>query len=538
MALACEAVRQTALALQYAHERGLLHCDVKPSNLLLVHPPRTNWDSNALTELADGRPLCVKLLDMGLARRMEDSGEPAENDLDGTPDYMAPERGGGEPIDGRSDLYSLGCTFYHLLTGQPPFPGGDGSAKVLRHRIDSPPSARELRPDLPVAVAAVIERLTARDAADRFATGADVATALDVCLAPTAESRCDPAPSACPPVSSPRRPMRRSALLMLAVILGGMVLGAAARWFRPPHAETPALSSLATLPFIVEGRPGGFASLAEAVAAADDGAVVTIHGPGPYPTPPLTWRGRSLTLRAAPGDRPCLEMAAPAADPWQALLTTDRDLILDGLDLRLQPGVGAGSTGRLICCERAALRLTDCRLSAPTGAGIVHRNGGELTLQACRIETGGTALSVEVGAQTTCKVRIVKTTLAVRDPSAAALALCGAAGESAHGRRGGTDGRHVDGGAGDGLDGPAGRRALHGARQRVLLPRCAFSCAGYADRDGWRRMTTWDGRDNRYHGSGVWLNIDGAAAEVRSLAGWRDLWGGEAGSREEPMAVR
>ena len=95
---------------------------------------RANWDSGALTELGDGRPVTVKLLDMGLARRM---GTPsAADDLDGTPDYMAPERGGGEAIDGRSDLYSLGCTFYHLLTGRPPFSGGAGSAKLLRHRIE------------------------------------------------------------------------------------------------------------------------------------------------------------------------------------------------------------------------------------------------------------------------------------------------------------------------------------------------------------------------------------------------------------------
>ncbi len=150
--LACEAVRQTALALQYAHQRGLLHCDVKPSNLLLVHPPRPRWDSDALVELSDGRrPVLVKLLDMGLARRIGGPDGTAGDDLEGTPDYMAPERGGGDPTDGRSDLYSLGCTFYHLLTGQPPFPGGDWAAKLLRHRLDAPAPVRARRPDLPAA---------------------------------------------------------------------------------------------------------------------------------------------------------------------------------------------------------------------------------------------------------------------------------------------------------------------------------------------------------------------------------------------------
>ena len=224
-ALACEAVRQTALALQYAHERGLLHCDVKPSNLLLVYPPRANWDSDALTELADGRPLCVKLLDMGLARRMEDSGEPLEGDLDGTPDYMAPERG-GEPIDGRSDLYSLGCTFYHLLTGRPPFPGGDGSAKVLRHRIDSLPSVRELRPDLPADVAAVIERPDGPRPGGSLRHGGRRDGGAGRLSRPRAAAEPSRRPRARRP--SPRRPMRSEGYAsLLAVILGGLFLGAA-----------------------------------------------------------------------------------------------------------------------------------------------------------------------------------------------------------------------------------------------------------------------------------------------------------------------
>ncbi len=536
--LACEAVRQTALALQYAHENGLLHCDVKPANLLLAHPPRVHWDSEVLTDLSDGRPVTVKLLDMGLARRMDGIGADAKDDLDGTPDYMAPERGGKEPIDGRSDLYSLGCTFYHLLTGQPPFPGGDGSAKLLRHRIDSARPVRELRPDVPAGVAAVVERLTARAVADRFATAAEAAAALEACLAPTApaaEALHDSAPVPEAPAPSRPWPRRWRTRLMLAVILGGAFLGVVARWWLTPHAATPAPSpAAAALPFVVEGRPGGFATLAEAVAAADDGAVVVVHGPGVYPTPPLAWRGRSLTLRAAPGGRPCLEMAASTTDPWQALLTTDRDLTLEGLDLRAPPGAGHGAVGRLICCERAALLLTDCRLSAPGGAGVVYRNGGELTLRDCRVESGGTAVSVEVGEQKICKVRIIHTTLEVRDPSGAALALWAPEVRKPAAVDVELTGDAITAARATALTAlPAGVRITANGDDFSFRD-ALLSCAGYAGRDGWRRATTWDGRDNRYHSSGVWLNIDGAAADLRDLAAWRELWpGGEVGSQEQ-----
>ncbi len=530
--LACEAVRQTALALQYAHERGLLHCDVKPSNLLLVHP--------------HGRPTTVKLLDMGLTRRMDGIGAAAEDDLDGTPDYMAPERGGEKPIDGRSDLYSLGCTFYHLLTGQPPFPGGAGSAKLLRHRIDTPPPVGELRPDLPAAVAAVVERLTARAAADRFATAAEVAAALEACPpvgrslrerpgdGAASETPREPEASAAPSAPSETRPLAERAAyrlrpLLFGTIVGGLLLGGVARWSLTPHAAAPAPSPAAALPFVVEGRPGGFATLAEAVAAADDGATVTVRGPGVYPTPPLAWHGRSLTVRAAPGARPCLETAAPTADPWQALLTTDGDLTLEGLDLRSPPGMG----GRLICCERAALRLTDCRLSAAGGAGVVYRNGGELTLRDCRIETGGTAVSVEVGDMTTCKVRITHTTLEVRDPSGAALALWAPEVRKPTAVEVELTGDAIAAARATALTAlPAVR--ITARDDDFTFRRALLSCAGYAGSDGWRRTTTWDGRENRYHGSGVWLSIDGAAADVRNLTAWRELWrGGEAGSQEQ-----
>ena len=272
--------------------------------------------------------------------------------------------------------------------------------------------------------------------------------------------------------------------------------------------------------------------MAEAVAAADDGAVVTIHGAGPYPTPPLTRRGGSLTLRAAPDCRPCLEIKAAASDPWQTLLTTDRDLTLQGLDLRSLPNRSAGG-GRLIYCERANLSLIDCRLSAPDGAGIVHRNGGELSLDSCRVETDGTAVSVEVGQKKTCQMRIVNTTLETRAPSGAGLALW--ASEIRQPTTVEVELTSDTFRANRAIALTALPAILHvtGARQRLLLQRRPARLRGYADRQAWRQTTAWEGRDNRYHGSGMWLNFDGRPAEVSNLAAWRDLWrGADLGERE------
>src|SRR5262249_43118788 len=112
--LACEVVRQTCDALIYLRRRGLVHRDVKPPNLILV---------------PDAGSPRLKLIDPGLTCG------PGHDELCGTPDYLAPERGLGAPADIRGDIYSLGCTFYQLLTGRVPYPGGDTTGKMLRHRL-------------------------------------------------------------------------------------------------------------------------------------------------------------------------------------------------------------------------------------------------------------------------------------------------------------------------------------------------------------------------------------------------------------------
>jgi serine/threonine protein kinase/Leucine-rich repeat (LRR) protein len=192
---ACEYIRQAALGLQHAAERGLVHRDIKPANLLLTPDGKT-----------------VKILDMGLARLSETSSEQQstfltqEGVIMGTPDYIAPEQAlHSHTVDIRADLYSLGCSFYQLLTGRVPFPGGALTEKLLRHQLEEPQPVEQLRPDVPPNVAAIVRKLLEKKRDNRFQTPAEVAAALGACgsagLTPAASPT--PVPLADPPVPTP-----------------------------------------------------------------------------------------------------------------------------------------------------------------------------------------------------------------------------------------------------------------------------------------------------------------------------------------------
>jgi WD40 repeat protein len=169
--VACEYVRQAALGLQHLHERGLIHRDVKPANLLLTRP-------------AAGAPAVVKLLDVGMARFQEADGRTAApltrpGDFLGTPDFLAPEQAlDPHAADARSDLYGLGCTWYFLLVGRPPFPGGTFLQTVDRHRTERPVPVDRVRPGVPPPVAALLDQLLAKRPDDRFQSAAELAEAV------------------------------------------------------------------------------------------------------------------------------------------------------------------------------------------------------------------------------------------------------------------------------------------------------------------------------------------------------------------------
>ncbi len=174
---ACELMRRTALGLQCAHESGLIHRDIKPSNLMLSR---------------EGE---VKVLDLGLARfrsaqaAADETADETSHEMTmagqamGTADYMAPEQASdSHSVDIRADIYSLGCTLYRLLAGQPPFDDSSHRSafeKMVAHTREPVPPITQFRTDIPVELLAVLDRMLAKDPNRRFATPIAAAAALE-----------------------------------------------------------------------------------------------------------------------------------------------------------------------------------------------------------------------------------------------------------------------------------------------------------------------------------------------------------------------
>jgi serine/threonine protein kinase len=170
-------VHQALQGLQHIHAQGLVHRDLKPSNMMLIG---SSPDSTLHATL--------KILDIGLGRMLFDETAGAENltsegVLLGTPDYMSPDQARDpRTIDIRSDIYSLGCVLYHLLSGQPPFPDTNIISQMIRHATETPKPLKVFNPAVPDGLQQIVNWMMAKEAAQRYPTPERAAQALQVFL--------------------------------------------------------------------------------------------------------------------------------------------------------------------------------------------------------------------------------------------------------------------------------------------------------------------------------------------------------------------
>jgi serine/threonine-protein kinase len=225
--------REVADALSYAHAHGVIHRDIKPENILLE----------------SGHAIVA---DFGIARAVSAAGSDRLTETGislGTPAYMSPEQAAGsDDLDGRSDLYSLGCVLYEMLAGDPPFTGPTAAGVIQQHITVEPRSITQLRPAVPAGVAEAISRALAKTPADRFNPVGQFAEALG-----TAKDRL--APAAPPRGFFSRAALRWAGLAGVAVIVAVAVWALARGRTGPPPAAAGDTPRIVVLPFANLGRP-------------------------------------------------------------------------------------------------------------------------------------------------------------------------------------------------------------------------------------------------------------------------------------------
>jgi hypothetical protein len=352
---------QTANGLAAAHAQGLVHRDIKPANILL---------ENGVER--------VKITDFGLARAVDDASLSQSGVVAGTPPYMAPEQARGEPVDHRADLFSLGSVLYAMATGQAPFRAA-GAMAVLKRVSDEPARpVRELTPELPDWLAAIIARLHAKDPAQRYQSAEEVAELLGQHLAHLQQPAVAPKSDApMPTTKGGRRRIARRWAMAAAVLL--LVLGALAA------TETTGVTNLRATVIRIFTPDGTLV-----VETDDPGVRVTIEGDGG-----LVITGAGLEeIRLRPGSYKVHADRDGKRVPLERELVSisrgGREVVKVKLENSPAPGAAQAAKGAFVVLaagqERKFDSLAEAVLVASDGDTVEIRGNGPYLVEAIQVD--------------------------------------------------------------------------------------------------------------------------------------------------------
>lgn len=377
--------KQVARGLAAAHDRGLVHRDIKPGNILF-----------------DAETGDVRIADFGLAKHVGTETMTAEGVLTGTPAYMSPEQASDKAIDTRSDLFSLGVVLYQASTGQLPFTA-DSPFVLLDHiRTTSEKPAQQLNPELPNWFSDLVHRLLKKEPENRIPSAQEVVRIFDE------QGGIKPLP------------VQSSTSGWLPVVLVSLLAlgGLAAVWLVQLRNDAIPLTSQSavSMGFSVNGSSTLLNSLAEAVEATPDGGIIEVHGDGPFSCGTIKIESKRLTIRSALGSHPRIIPEVTGTSGFRQFISTSADLHLEGLEIYwplVPPALKSDEplTRSVVSINKGKLTVLNCRiiagpataclaaesqeilverthLSAFNGVGVGWRLGAQpITIRNCMIET-------------------------------------------------------------------------------------------------------------------------------------------------------
>ncbi|MSQ97512.1 MAG: serine/threonine protein kinase [Gemmataceae bacterium] len=319
-------VHQALLGLQHIHEQALVHRDLKPANLMLLP---TTARGDAETTLKSN----LKILDIGLAREFFDENSPSDDTehmeltgegvLLGTPDYLAPEQA-RDPrnIDIRADIYSLGCTLYHLLTGQPPFPDKNILNQMIRHATETPKPLSSFNASIPEGLEQIVSWMMAKQPVQRYPTPARAAQALDAFLMVTSE----------PAKPAEETPQLKKYLTWLEM---SEHAGDAAATLPPPDVPVALRAKPAPVPAAAPVKPSSNANIPVAAPARPVAAAKPADAPVAKKAAPQMKRKKRTGVKIDAAAVPIAAPAVPGTSPVHPVLPPAAPAAVEQFDVEL-----------------------------------------------------------------------------------------------------------------------------------------------------------------------------------------------------------